>query len=421
VDAPFRPTTPSPDLGGFGLSLAAELAPLSLGIFAIGTNLFIVVPLLPAIQHDFGAASVGDLGQLLVSAYALPYALLAPVLGPLSDRVGRVRVMAAGLTLLALAATISALAPTLAVLAPARGLAGIGAALYTPAAYALVGDRYPYARRQQAMAVVLAGLPLATVVGVPAAGLLAAAGSWRWGLGAVAVLAAASLLSMLRLNAPSPTPTAGYWDMIWASFRDGRAMLAVAVSFLWFVAGLGLFTYMGQYLFSLFGFGSGERALAVGAYGVMGLAASLAGARFAAVAGKRAAVVIGLSGLGAVFLLVALNRQSAALALLTLAAWGAASWFGMPSQQAIVSELRPAARGTMLALNNSAMYLGATLGAALMGKALDWGGFPAAGGLAAGIVTAAALIAGLAVQVPTAPGSSPDPPIKRRRLGCAAR
>lgn len=393
MESPFRPRA---------LSLAAELAPLSLGIFAIGTNLFIVVPLLPAIRRDFPAVATGDLGQFLVSAYALPYALLAPALGPLSDRLGRVRVMAAGLTLLGLAAAISAWAPSLAVLAAARGMAGIGAALFTPAAYALVGDRYPYAQREQAMAVVLAGLPMATIVGVPAAGWLAAAGSWRWGLGAVAVLAALSLLFMMHLDAPIPAPTSGHWSPIWASLRDGRAMLAVAVSFLWFVAGLGLFTYMGQYLFSQFGFGSRERALAVGAYGVMGLGASLAGARFAAVAGKRAAVVIGLSGLCGVFLLVAVNRRSGALALLTLAAWGAASWFGMPSQQAIVSELRPAARGTIIALNNSAMYLGATLGAAVLGKALDWGGFKAAGGLAAGIVTAAALIAGLAVRLPTA-------------------
>ncbi len=383
------------------LTLAAGLAPLFLGIFAIGTNLFIVVPLLPAIRHDFPVAGAADLGQFLVSAYALPYALLAPVLGPLSDRVGRVLIMVGGMTLLGLAAIISAWAPTLAVLAAARAVAGIGAALFTPAAYALVADRYPYAQRQEAMAVVLAGLPMATVVGVPAVGLLAAAGSWRLSLGAVAVLAGLSLLSMMHLDRLVPAPNAGYWSLIWASCRDGHAMVAVAVSFLWFVAGLGLFTYMGQYLFSLFGFGSGERALAVGAYGIMGLCASLAGARFAAMAGKRAAVVIGLSGLCGVFLLVAVNRRSGAVALLTLAAWGAASWFGMPSQQAIVSELRPAARGTMLALNNSAMYLGATLGAVVIGKMLDWGGFEAAGGLAAGIVTAAALVAGLAVRLPT--------------------
>jgi predicted MFS family arabinose efflux permease len=224
----------------------------------------------------------------------------------------------------------------------------------------------------------------------------------------VAVVAGLGVASMVRLKSPKPAVQAGHWSLIWASCRDGRAMLAVAVSFLWFVAGLGLFTFMGQYLFSVFGFRAGERALAVGAYGVMGLLGSLAGARFAALVNKRAAVVIGLTGLCGVFLLVALNRGSGVLALLTLAAWGAASWFGMPSQQAIVSELRPAARGTMLALNNSAMYLGATLGAAVMGKALDWGGFAAAGWLATGIAAGAALITVIGVRE-RVPQSLPPP------------
>src|SRR5260370_39693331 len=148
------------------LTLAAGLAPLFLGIFAIGTNLFIVVPLLPAIRHDFPVAGAADLGQFLVSAYAL---LLAPALGPLSDRVGRVPIMVGGMALLGLAATISARAPTLAGLAAARGVAGIGAALFTPAAHAHMGDRYPYQRRERAMARVLARLPRAADVGVPAA------------------------------------------------------------------------------------------------------------------------------------------------------------------------------------------------------------------------------------------------------------
>jgi predicted MFS family arabinose efflux permease len=273
----------------------------------------------------------------------------------------------------------------------------MGAAVFTPAAYALVADRYPYARRQQAMAVVLAGLPMATVAGVPAAGLLAAAGSWRWGLGAVAVLAALASRPCSALRLPSRRcrlatgPSYGP-----AAATDGPC--SWWRSPFWFVAGLGLFTFMGQYLFSVFGFRASQRALAVGACGVMGLGGNLAGARFAGLANKRAAVVIGLSGLCGVFLLVALNRGSGVLALLTLAAWGAASWFGMPSQQAIVSELRPVARGTMLALNNSAMYLGATLGAAVIGKALDWGGFAAAGWLAAGIAASAALITAVGVR-----------------------
>jgi predicted MFS family arabinose efflux permease len=391
--------------------LPMELAPLFLGIFAIGTNLFIVVPLLPAVQRDFPGASVSDLGQFLVGSYALTYALLAPALGPISDRVGRVPVIRAGMAMLAIATIASALSPSLTVLAAARAAAGIGAALLTPATYAFVGDQYAYEGRQRAMAVVLAGLPVSTVAGVPLAGLLAAASSWRWGLGAVSAIAVMALLSSFRLSSPRTTRQSGHWPSLLATLRDRTAMTPISVSFLWFVASLGLFTYIGQYLYSLFDFGARERALAVGAYGLMGLVGEFGGAGFARRAGKRVAVLLGLSGLVGAFVLVAVNHSSAPLAVLSLAVWGAASWFGMPSQQAIISELQPLARGTLLSLNNSSMYLGAMIGSALMGRMLAVAGFAGAGGLAAGVIAAAALITGLAVRErgPVAVNAAPPP------------
>ncbi len=244
----------------------------------------------------------------------------------------------------------------------------------------------------------LAGLPLSTVIGVPLAGLLAAAGSWRWGLGAVSGVAALALVSSLRLRAPRTTSQSRYWPSILATMRDGTALTPLSVSFLWFVASLGLFTYVGQYLYSLFNFGARERALAVGAYGLMGLVGEVGGAGFARRAGKRMAVLLGLLGLVGAFLVVALNHSSAPLAVFALAVWGAASWFGMPSQQAIISELRPTSRGTLLSLNNGAMYLGAMIGSVLIGKVLEWAGFTGAGVLAATVIAAAALITGLAVR-----------------------
>ena len=375
-----------------------DLAPLFLGIFAIGTNIFIVVPLLPSIRKDFPGESISELGQFLVGAYALTYAILAPALGPISDRIGRLPLIRAGMALLTIATVASAVAPGVAFLAGARAAAGIGAALFTPAAYAFVGDRYAYEGRQRAMAVVLAGLPVSTVVGVPLAGLLAAAGSWRWGLVAVSSIGALAMLSSFRLSSQRSSTQSGYWSSIVAALRDGAAMTPISVSFLWFVASLGLFTYIGQYLYSLFDFGARERALAVGAYGLMGIVGEFGGAAFARRAGKRMAVLLGLLGLVGAFLLVALNRSSGPVAVLALAVWGAASWFGMPSQQAIISELRPTARGTLLSLNNSSMYLGAVVGSALMGRVLDSAGFIGAGILAAAVIAAAALITGVAVR-----------------------
>src|SRR5215472_10935696 len=210
--------------------LPMELAPLFLGIFAIGTNLFIVVPLLPAIRQDFPGTSVSNLGQFLVGSYALTYALLAPALGPISDRVGRVPVIWAGMVVLVIATTASALSPSPTLLAAARAAAGIGAALFTPAAYAFVGDRYPYESRQRAMAVVLAGLPVSTVAGVPLAGLLAAASSWRWGLGAVSAVATIALLSSLRLSSHRTNWQSGSWPRSVSSHTSASTSTASSIS-----------------------------------------------------------------------------------------------------------------------------------------------------------------------------------------------
>jgi MFS family permease len=87
-----------------------------------------------------------DLGEpvaalgLLVSAYALPNAVLAPVFGPLSDRLGRRIAMLGGMAFFAVTVAGTAIAATLPVLVALRALNGLGAAVVMPAVFALAGD-----------------------------------------------------------------------------------------------------------------------------------------------------------------------------------------------------------------------------------------------------------------------------------------
>jgi DHA1 family purine base/nucleoside efflux pump-like MFS transporter len=62
-----------------------------------------------------------------------------------------------------------------------------------------------------------------------------------------------------------------------------------------------------------------------------------------------------------------------------MALWVFGTWFGLPAQQALISELVPTARGTALAANTSALYLGGAVGPAVTGGVLATGGFPLAG------------------------------------------
>src|SRR3954467_5776688 len=82
-------------------SVSVTLA-LTIAVFAVGVDTYIVAAVLPAISDDLheSIAAVG----LLASAYNLPVAIFAPLLGPFSDRSGRRAAMLGGLAVFAVAA-----------------------------------------------------------------------------------------------------------------------------------------------------------------------------------------------------------------------------------------------------------------------------------------------------------------------------
>jgi MFS family permease len=112
----------------------ATTATLLLAVFCLGTDMYVVAALIPTMAADLGepGAALG----LLVSAYALPNAVLAPVFGPLSDRLGRRIAMLGGMAFFAVTVAGTAIAPTLPILVGLRALNGLGAAVVMPAVFA---------------------------------------------------------------------------------------------------------------------------------------------------------------------------------------------------------------------------------------------------------------------------------------------
>ena len=169
-----------------------------LGAFAIGTETFMISGVLPTIAGDLGvsAAAAGS----LVTIFALAYAIGAPVLAVASAGVERKRVLIAAMSVFAVANILASFAPTFLWLAAARVLLALSAGAFMPAATAVATAMHAPAQRGRAIALVVAGLTLATVVGVPAGTLLANAASWRatfLAVGALAVLAALGVAAIL--------------------------------------------------------------------------------------------------------------------------------------------------------------------------------------------------------------------------------
>ncbi len=88
---------------------------------------------------------------MLSSAFALPYALMQLVFGPIGDAVGKVRVMRVNLAMLTLSLVACALAPSHGWLMGARIVAGAWAGGIIPVSFALVGDRVSFTERPAAL------------------------------------------------------------------------------------------------------------------------------------------------------------------------------------------------------------------------------------------------------------------------------
>ena len=153
--------------GAFG-----KLAVAWLTMFVVGSDLFVVSPLLPLIaaDHEIPPAAAG----WSVTVFAVTYMLSAPLLGHLADRVGRVRVLTCCLCAFGAANLLTALAGDFAWLLVTRIAAGAAAAGVSPSVYALIGSSAPPELRASRLAVVVSGLLMSLCLGAPV-GLLTAA------------------------------------------------------------------------------------------------------------------------------------------------------------------------------------------------------------------------------------------------------
>jgi EmrB/QacA subfamily drug resistance transporter len=116
----------------------------------------------------------------VVTAYTLCFGGLLLLGGRLADTLGRRRTFLTGLGLFTLASLASGLAQTGTVLVAARASQGVGAALLSPAALAIITTTFQGAERNRALGIWAAIAGAGAAVGVLAGGLLVEYASWRW-------------------------------------------------------------------------------------------------------------------------------------------------------------------------------------------------------------------------------------------------
>ncbi len=344
---------------------------LALGMFALGTDAFIIAGVLPVIAHETGV-SEGLVGQL-ITVFSLTYGLGAPVLAATTARWPRHRVLMGALGLLGLANLASAFSPSFPLLLLTRILAGCFAATYTPLAFAVGIELAPPAKRGQALALVVSGLNVATVLGAPTGTWIGEHFGWRLSFILVGGLAGVAFLFLMLFRLPtsaSATLASPSLKERLSPITHPRVVLTLLPAFLWNVGVYVLYPYIALLLQQQLHISDVSVLLACFGLGII-LANGISG-RLSDHFGSNLLVVVFLSALLVIQLVLPLVTTTISSGAIMLLLWGMSfALLFIPQQQRLLNTA-PEQATVLLALNNSALYLGIAGGATVGGLALRW-------------------------------------------------
>jgi predicted MFS family arabinose efflux permease len=350
---------------------------LSLAAFASAASLRATDPLLPLIAEEYGVSA--GAASAAVTAFALSYGLLQIMYGPLGDRYGRYRTIAAAAFASAFGAAACAIAPSLDLLVAARFVSGATIGAFIPLALAWIGDTVAYEKRQPLLARFLVGQMAGVAFGTAVAGWLGEHFGWRsifWALGALLLVIA--LLLFVQLQDPLVRRGGG------ASIRESlgrmprllvhrrlRVLLATGYAEGLFI--FGALAFVAIHLQRRYGAGPGLAGTLVTAYAGGGLVYAVLARRAVRRLGERGLTTLGGCALVLGYLGLALAPSPAA-ATLGIAAVGAGFYMLHTTVQTHVTHVAPEERGSAVALFATCLFLGQASGVWLAAQVVDAAG-----------------------------------------------
>lgn len=336
-----------------------RLWPFMMGSVALGLDAYVIAGLLPAIAASLNAreASIG----LGVAAFTGSYALIGPILAGRAGRASR-RSLIGALIVFSVANIVTMSCSSVTIFLASRALAGAAAGIYSPLSSAVATGLVGVERRGRALALILSGLAIGTVFGVPAGLALAQRWGWRAAIALIVVTGMAALLGIIvRGEALPPVPASSAIERLRAVMRPDN-LLSISVTLLTGIASLGLYTYLTFVLAhsSL----AHHQSAALTVWGIGGAIGALGIGRLLDRGEPLRLSAVLLAGLAVSLCGMSLSHTPA-VTLACLFMWGLCGWASLAPQQHILISANPDDSATAVAANASANYLGSALGAGM--------------------------------------------------------
>jgi predicted MFS family arabinose efflux permease len=367
-------------------------------VFSSASQTMIISPILPRIGRELGIAEA-VLGTL-VSAYSLMAGLLAIISGPISDRIGRRRILLLGTGIMSLALALHVVVDDYASLLMVRMIAGGAGGVLSGAAVSYIGDFFPYQRRGWATGWVMSGSALGQILGIPLGIVLAG----RWGFRAPfymfgVTMALTFVLIWLRIPQPpvrrhdAPLTVRHVLHEYWVMLRRKEIAVA-ALAFALMYLGVSLYVvYLPTWLEQAMGATASQIALLFLVGGIANVLAGPQAGRISDRIGRKRIILYACIGLSLVMVstTVVLTELWMAYPLFFVIMVGVAMRMS-PFSALLTALVEDHRRGSLMSLTVALGQVGYALGGALAGPLYARAGYRSNTVLGAASVLAMGLV-----------------------------
>ena len=347
--------------------VALAIIALSIGGFAVGVTEFAIMGLQLEAVQDLGI-TIPQAG-LLISAYAVGVVIGAPILSILGARRERKSYAMLLLGVFILGHVLSFFAPNFETMLVARFLSGLPHGAYFAVAALMAAEMAGPTKRSRAIAVVMGGLAISNVLGVPVVTALGQQFGWRWMFISVIVLALITMAAVARYAPRQMPPAKATMRSEIMGLKNKRLWVGIMLAVVGFSGMFALYSYIAPVSTDITGFSESSLPWIVGLFGAGMVVGNFVGG-WAADKSVLGTVVVAM-GLVAVFMvLFAYTAHIPALMLIFLFLVGVSASALGPSMQTHLIDTAPDAPQLAASLHHSAFNAANALGALVGGQVI---------------------------------------------------
>ncbi|TYP70762.1 MFS transporter [Paenibacillus methanolicus] len=351
--------------------LPISIYSLTVGAFAIGMTEFVIMGILPDVATALDV-SISRAGQL-ITGYALGVAFGAPILAMLTHRLPQKALLLLLMAIFVLGNLIAVAAPNYAVVMTARLVTALAHGTFFGVGSVIAASLVRPEKRAGAVSIMMAGLAIANIIGVPLGTFIGQHLGWRASFGAVAIMGVISLIGIIifipRVENKSEVSLA----------QQVRALLQPKLLLVLLIGALGcsslfaVFTYITPILTDITGISEKAVSWVLVLFGVGVTVGNIVGGKLADWK-LLPSLIVNFAVLAGVLALFAVTDKVPAAAIVTVFVWGVAAFGILPGLQLRIMNLAKEAPELAATSTHSALNLGNASGAFIGGAVIThWG------------------------------------------------